>query len=156
MLGLFCMDEATKIFTEGFIKLSKCLKDMLDNLTLKHQTTNGIEIVGFIHSGQQSILVRANRPTQHITRAVRSKPINISSNVSNFGLTALPSLYSAWITRKIVKRVQFLLDTPIPINTADSSWLEIYWTQNEPVIMPETSTSLETSDRNRKKSKANV
>ena len=44
-------DEATKRLIEGFIKLPKCLKDMLGNLAMKGQRTSDIEAVGFIHSG---------------------------------------------------------------------------------------------------------
>lgn len=149
-------DEATKRLIEGFIKLPKCLKDMLDNLAMKSQTTNDIETVGFIHSGLQSFLVRADRPSPYITRLTRVRSIHISSDVSNFGHTVLPSLYSAWLAREIVKRIQLLLASRAATNTADSSWLETYWTQSKPVFIPETSTSLETSNRSSKKSKTNV
>ncbi|CAO3702545.1 unnamed protein product [Rhizopus stolonifer] len=142
-------NEATKRLTEGLIKLPKCLKDMLDNLVTKSRTADGIETVGFIHSGLQSFLVRADRPTTYITRITRLRSIHISSDISNFGPTVLPSLYSAWIAKEIVKRVLLLLTPPAATNTADSSWLETYFTPSQPILMPETSTS----NRRNKKSK---
>lgn len=149
-------DEATKRLIEGFIKLPKCLKDMLDNLAMNIQTTADIEVVGFIHSGLQSFLVRADRPTPYVTRLTRVRSVHISSDVSNFGPTVLPSLYSAWLAREIVKRVLLLPTSPAAINNADSSWLETYWMPCKPIFMPETSTSSETSNRSSKKSKANI
>jgi hypothetical protein len=146
-------DQATKKLAEGFIKLPKCLKDMLDNLTMKNQTMNSIETVGFIHSGLQSFLVRADRPTPYTTRVTRARTTHISSDVSNFGSTVLPTLYSAWIAREIVKRVQLLLASSASTNAADSNWLDTYWMQSKPVLVPETSTSSETSNRSSKKLK---
>lgn len=147
-------DESTKRLNEGFIKLPKCLKDMLDNLAVKTEFKNDIEVVGYLHSGLQSLLLRADRPTSYITRITRDRSVHISSNISEFGLTVLPSLYSAWLTREIVKRVSLLITSPTVIinnNESDSSWLENYWKPNNSLLItPETSTSSDTSRRKKK------
>lgn len=153
-------DQSTKRLTEGFIKLPKCLKDMLDNLALKTEFKNDIEVVGYLHSGLQSVLLRADRPTSYITRITRDRSVHISSNISEFGLTVLPSLYSAWLTREIVKRVSLLITSPTASTNnkeTDSSWLENYWNPSNslPIIIPETSTSSDTTHR-KKKSKSKM
>ncbi|GAN01509.1 hypothetical protein MAM1_0008d00942 [Mucor ambiguus] len=147
-------DDATKRLIEGCIKLPKCLKDMLDNLAMNIQPIADIEVVGFVHSGLQSCLVRADRPTPYVTRITRARSVHISSDISNFGPSVLPSMYSAWLSREIVKRVLLLLSTSLTaVRDADSSWLETYWTSSKPSVMPETSTSSVTTNRSNKKIK---
>jgi len=128
---------------------------MLENLIMKHQDARGLETVGFLHSGLQSILLRADRPTRYITRIARTPPTHISNDVINFGPSVLPSIYSAWIAREIVKRVQVTLDTPITTSSNDSSWLDTFWTRRPSIIIPKTSTSLETSRVASKRLKTN-
>jgi hypothetical protein len=100
---------------------------MLDNIALSIQSVSEIETVGFIHSGLQSFFVRGDRLSPYITRLTRVRSVHISSDITNFGPTVLPSLYSAWIARKIVKRVCSLPPTPpTATNNDDSSWLEAY------------------------------
>ncbi|KAG2229099.1 hypothetical protein INT48_003202 [Thamnidium elegans] len=72
---------------------------MLDNLATKTQTKSDIEVVSFVHSGLQSVLVRADCPTPYITRLTRARSVHISSDVTEFGPTVLPSSYSAWMAR---------------------------------------------------------
>ncbi|KAI7901736.1 uncharacterized protein BX663DRAFT_456665 [Cokeromyces recurvatus] len=147
-------DDAIKKLIKGYIKLPKCLKDMLDNLAMNIQAIADIEVVGFIHSGLQSRFIRADRPTPYVKRITRVRSVHISSDISNFGPTVLPSMNSAWLAREIVKRVLLLLPTsPTAVSNADSSWLETYWTSSKPSVMPETSTSSVTSNRSNKKIK---
>lgn len=108
-------------------KLPKCLNNMLDNLAMNIQAISDIEVVGFIHSGLQSCLVRADHPTPYVTRMTRVRSVHISSKISNFGPSVLPSMYAAWLTREIVKRFLLLLPTsPTAVSNADSScWKHI-------------------------------
>jgi hypothetical protein len=130
--SLYDGDEATKRFEEGFIKLPKCLKDMLDSLLLKKDDKSNMQTIGFIHSGLESFFMRAYRPVKYTTRITRSKSIHISNDISDFGSTVLPTLYSAWIAKEVVKIVQALLFAPDKCNNVeDSSWLDSYWNKEE-------------------------
>ncbi|KAI9482854.1 MAG: hypothetical protein EXX96DRAFT_599565 [Benjaminiella poitrasii] len=148
-------DDATKTLIEGCIKLPKCLKDMLNNIAMNIQAVADIEVVGFIHSGLQSCLIRADRPTSYVTRITRAYSVHISSDISNFGPSVLPAMHSAWLAREIVKRVSLLPPTSLTaVSNADSSWLETYWTPSRPSVMPKTSTSSGTSNRSNKRIKS--
>ncbi|KAG2233791.1 hypothetical protein INT48_005944 [Thamnidium elegans] len=127
-------DDVTKKLIEGCIKLPKCLKDMLDNLAMNIQA-----------------IADTDRPIPYITRMTRVRSVHISSDISNFGSSVLPSMYSVWLAREIVKRVLPLLTTsPTAVSNADSSWLETYWTSSKPFVMSGSSTSSMTSNRSRK------
>ncbi|KAI9247285.1 hypothetical protein EDC94DRAFT_637564 [Helicostylum pulchrum] len=59
-------EQATKRLEEGFVKLPKCLKNMLDNIFPKCDDNKKLQLIGFIHSGLQSYAIRADRPTNNI------------------------------------------------------------------------------------------
>lgn len=140
---LYDGDKGTKRMEEGSKKLPKCLKDMLDHLLCKKNDRLKIQTIGFVHSGLESFFMTADRPVKYVTRINKSRSIHISNDISNFGSTVLPALYSAWIAKEVVKNVQDVLYLPVNCdNIEDSSWLEDYWDEerNEAII-PETSTS---------------
>ncbi|KAI9476583.1 MAG: hypothetical protein EXX96DRAFT_303343 [Benjaminiella poitrasii] len=92
---IFDGDQTIKRLKEGLVKLPKRLKDMLDNILTKGDDNKKLQTVGFIHSGLQSYVVRADRPTKYITRIQRSRNYRISSDISQFGATVLPAIYIA-------------------------------------------------------------
>ncbi|ORE12151.1 hypothetical protein BCV72DRAFT_191315, partial [Rhizopus microsporus var. microsporus] len=94
-------DQATKRLEEGFVKLSKCLKDMLDNILLKCDDNKKLQTICFIHSGLQSSVIRADRSTKYITRIQKSRNYHLSSDISQFGTTVLFAVYIAWVIKDI-------------------------------------------------------
>ncbi|KAG1052782.1 hypothetical protein G6F43_005096 [Rhizopus delemar] len=118
-------DQATKRLEEDFVKLTKCLKDMLDN----------------------SYVVRADRPTKYITRIQKSRTYHLSNDISKFGTTVLPAIYIAWIIKDIVKNTYNIIQEGNihnnNSNIQDSEWLTQYWEESEEENAPETSSSQE-------------
>ncbi|KAI8082179.1 hypothetical protein BDF21DRAFT_451587 [Thamnidium elegans] len=57
-------DQATKRLEEGFVKLPKRLKDTLGDILPKCDDNKKLQAIGFIHSGLQSYVIRADRPTK--------------------------------------------------------------------------------------------
>ncbi len=69
-------NEKTKRLIKKFIRLPKCLKDMLDNLKMKTQTTTDmIGAFGFIHLGSQSFLVAADRANPYVPILTRVRSV---------------------------------------------------------------------------------
>ncbi|KAG2236271.1 hypothetical protein INT48_008631 [Thamnidium elegans] len=136
-------DQGTKRLEEGSKKLPECLKDMLDYLLIKKDERTKIQTVGFIHSGLESFFMTADRPKKYITRITKSNQVHISNDISNFGATVLPAIYSAWIAKEVVKTVQAVLHECADRNdTEDSIWLDDYWDkERDKDATPETSTS---------------
>ncbi|KAG2208906.1 hypothetical protein INT47_011046 [Mucor saturninus] len=87
------------LLEEGLVKLLKCLKNMLDNISSKSDTSKKLQTVGFIYSELQSYAIRADRPTKYITRIQKSRNCQISSDMSQFVATALLAL----VTKDILK-----------------------------------------------------
>ncbi|KAG1379485.1 hypothetical protein G6F61_004902 [Rhizopus arrhizus] len=140
---LYDGDEGTKRLEEGSKKLPKCLKDMLDHLLLKKDDRSKIQTIGFVHSGLESFFMTADRPVKYATRIIKSRRTHISNDISGFGSTILPALYSAWMAKEVVKSVQDVLYASVECdNVENSSWLDDYWDEerNEAII-PKTSTS---------------
>ncbi|KAG0735103.1 hypothetical protein G6F57_013052 [Rhizopus arrhizus] len=106
---LYDGDEGTKRLEEGSKKLPKCLKDMLDHLLLKKDDRSKIQTIGFVHSGLESFFMTADRPVKYATRITKSRRTHISNDISGFGSTILPALYSAWMAKEVVKNVQDVL-----------------------------------------------
>ncbi|CEJ04759.1 hypothetical protein RMCBS344292_18712 [Rhizopus microsporus] len=140
---LYDGDEGTKRMEKGSKRLPKCLKDILDHLLLKKDDRSRIQTIGFILSGLESYFMTAGRPVKYATRIIKSRRIHISNDISGFGLIILPAIYSAWIAKEVVKKVQDVLHEPVECdNTEDSSWLDDYWDDGKiNAILPETSTS---------------
>ncbi|KAI8875212.1 hypothetical protein K501DRAFT_171527, partial [Backusella circina FSU 941] len=99
-------DQATKRLEEGFVKLPKCLKNMLDNILLKCDDNKKLQTIGFIHSGLQSCVIRADRPTKYITRIQKSRNYHRSSDISQFGTNVLPARLIKDIVRNTYNTVQ--------------------------------------------------
>ncbi|KAI8096037.1 hypothetical protein BDF21DRAFT_448153 [Thamnidium elegans] len=138
-------DQATKRLEESFVKLRKCLKDMLDNILFRNDDYKKLQTVGFIHSGLQSYVVRADRPTRYITRTQKYKTYHVSNNISNFGSTILPVIYIAWVIKDIAKNTYNIIqESDEDDNNRNSSeWLTQYWDESEEEDMPQTSSSQE-------------
>ncbi|KAG1135866.1 hypothetical protein G6F37_012478 [Rhizopus arrhizus] len=140
-------DQATKRLEEGLVKLPKCLKDMLDNILPKADDHKKLQTVGFIHSGLQSYVVRADRPTKYITRIQKSRTYHLSSDISQFGTTVLPAIYIAWIIKDIVRNTHNVIQESNTHNNNSniqgSEWLTQYWEESEKEDAPETSSSQE-------------
>ncbi|KAG2209197.1 hypothetical protein INT47_005489 [Mucor saturninus] len=67
-------ESGTNFMNEGFYKLPRVLKDMLDSLLKEinfDHRSEAIRTVGFIHSGLSSTLIELNRPTKYISRVSR-------------------------------------------------------------------------------------
>lgn len=140
-------DNGTKLLNEGYLKVPKTLKDMLDNLYVLYPDVSfdKLEVIGYVHAGLFCQVLRVDRPTHYITRVTRLEPIAIRSEVSNFGSSVLPAIYKSYIVREILLSVQNNCHTSQhSSNTQDSSWLIDCLKRNindSPV--PHTSTSNE-------------
>ncbi|KAI9361751.1 hypothetical protein BD770DRAFT_434252 [Pilaira anomala] len=118
-------------------------RDMLDHLLLIKNDGSNIQTIGFIHSGLESFFMTADRPVKYTTRINKSREIHISNDISGFGSTVLPALYSAWIAKEIIENVKNSLHKTVERNNIkDSGWLDDYWDEDRSkTIIPETSNS---------------
>jgi hypothetical protein len=90
-------ESGTNFMKEGFHKLPRTLKDMLDHLLGEinyDDRSTEIRTVGFIHPGLSSTLVELDRPTKYISRISRCKTLKISNSIAQFGSTVLPVIIS--------------------------------------------------------------
>lgn len=148
-------ENGTKILNEGYLKVPKTLKDMLDNLCSHYPNVSmeQVETVGYVHAGIFCQVLRVDRPSLYTTRVTRLNPSSISSEVSCFGASVLPALYISYIVREIVLSVQNACNIaaiPPPPSSQDSSWLENCLKRKhnaDVVLVPQTSTSDNTKRR---------
>jgi hypothetical protein len=92
---------------EGFYKLPRTLKDMLDSLLKEinfDHRSEAIRTVGFIHSGLSSTLIELDRPTKYISRVSRCKTLVISNFVDQFGPTVLPVFFLPGCAPKLSRK----------------------------------------------------
>lgn len=140
-------DQAIKRLEEGFVKLPKCLKDMLDNILPKCDDNKKLQTINFIHSGLQPYVIRADRPTKYITRIQKSRNYHLSSDISQFGTIVLPAIYIAWVTKDIVRNTYNIIQESNTHNNNSNiqgpEWLTQYWEESEKEDGPETSSSQE-------------
>ncbi|EIE87495.1 hypothetical protein RO3G_12206 [Rhizopus delemar RA 99-880] len=65
-------DYGTKFMQEGFIKLPRMLKDMVDDVLLKEidydNRSTAIRTVGILHSGLSCAMVELDRSTTYVSR----------------------------------------------------------------------------------------
>ncbi|CEP18622.1 hypothetical protein [Parasitella parasitica] len=138
-------ETGTKLLNEGYLKVPKTFKDMLDNLCVLYPDVpfNQLEVVGYVHAGLFSQVLRVDRPTQYMTRVTRLEPSIIRNEVSYFGTSVLPAIYKSYIVREIVQKVQNICYTSnLSANTEDSSWLLNCVKRNRSdSLIPQTSTS---------------
>ncbi|RCI02935.1 hypothetical protein CU098_011409 [Rhizopus stolonifer] len=128
-------DQATKRLEEGYVKLPKCLRGMLDNILPKCDDNKKLQIINFIHSGIQSYIMRADRATKYITRIQKSRNYYISSGISQFGATVLPAIYISWAIKDIVRNTYNIIQESNThsnnSNIPGSEWLTQYWEDSE-------------------------
>jgi hypothetical protein len=108
-------DYGTKFMQEGFIKLPRMLKGMIDVLLKEINYDNrstAIRTVGILHSGLSCTMVELDRPTTYVSRVSRGKKIEISNKIEKFGSTVLPAILSSWVCCEIVKDVLNVVSTP--------------------------------------------
>lgn len=144
----------TKTMVEGYIKLPRILKDMLDDLISRvnhdHHSSQ-LRTIGFITAGLSNVLLQLDRPSRYVSRVTRSKQISISSDPSLFGTTVLPAIVSAWVCREIVADILNIVSSPLTIS--DPSWLDSCLNVVPPQPVPQTSSSSSTNEKKRTKSR---
>ncbi|KAL7327925.1 hypothetical protein PS15p_206286 [Mucor circinelloides] len=120
---------------------------MLDSILPKCDDNQKLQTIGFIHSGLQSYVIRADRPTKYITRIQKSRNYHLSSDISQFGTTVLPAIYIAWVIKDIVRNTYNIIKESNTHNNNSniqgSEWLTQYWEESEKEDGPETSSSQE-------------
>ncbi|KAG1156534.1 hypothetical protein G6F46_004387 [Rhizopus delemar] len=123
-------DQATKRLEEDFVKLTKCLKDMLDNICPKPMIIRNYRL------SASFILDYSPMLTYHL-----------SNDRSKFGTTVLPAISIAWIIKDIVKNTYDIIQESNihnhNSNIQDSEWLTQYWEESVEENAPETSSSQE-------------
>ncbi|KAG0747895.1 hypothetical protein G6F57_001719 [Rhizopus arrhizus] len=122
---------------EGFIKLPRRLKDMIDVLLKEIDYDNrstAIRTVGILHSGLSCTMVELDRPTTYVSRVSRGKKIESNNKIEKFGSTVLPAILSSWVCCEIVKDV-----------------LNVIVKRPSLPSMPTTSSSSETSRKKQKR-----
>lgn len=136
-------NHSTKFMEEGFVKLPKTLKDMLDQLIIRSNYDNDImsklRVVGLVHSGLSSTLLQADRPSRYITRIIRFKTLHVSDDINTFFQTVIPTLCSAIVVREIVKESLNLVNSQHESDNED--WLDNCLTSTSSTIISETSSS---------------
>lgn len=140
-------ESGTNFMNEGFYKLPRILKDMLDSLLKEinfDHRSEAIRTVGFIHSGLSSTLIELDRPTKYISRVSRSKTLVISNFVDQFGPTVLPVILSTWVCSEIVKEVFEIISSKNKSNENDIAWFDNCLERRPLPNMPTTSSSSET------------
>lgn len=150
-------DYDTNFMEEGFIKLPKMLKDMMDALLKAIDYDNrstAIRTVGILHSGLSCTMVELDRSTTYVSRISRGKKIEIGSKIEKFGSTVLPTILSSWVCCEIVKDVlNVLVNTPYADNNDDFSWLDTCLERLLLPSMPATSSSSNETSRKKQKSR---
>lgn len=143
-------ESGTNFMNEGFYKLPRMLKDMLDcllkEINFDHRS-EAIRTVGFIHSGMSSTLIELDRPTKYISRISRCKTLVISNFVNQFGPTVLPVILSTWVCAEIVKEVFEIISSSNKANENDITWFEDCLERKTLPNMPTTSPSSETAQK---------
>lgn len=145
-------ESGTNFIIEGFYKLPRTLKDMLDcllkEINFDHRST-AIRTVGFIHSGLSSTLIQLDRPTKYISRISRCKTLVISNYVSQFGPTVLPVILSTWVCSEVVKEVFEIVSSKNEANEDenDIAWLDNCLERSPLPNMPTTSSSSDTTQK---------
>jgi hypothetical protein len=98
-----------------------------------------------IHSGLQSYVIRADRPTKYTTRIQKPRNYHLSSDISQFGTTVLPTIYIAWVIKDIVRNMYNIIQESNAHNNNSniqgSEWLTQYWEESEKEERSETSSS---------------
>ncbi|KAG2205704.1 hypothetical protein INT47_008061 [Mucor saturninus] len=111
-VGIKYEQKGTKLMTEGFVKLPKVLKDMLDQLILKNKDYKNIQSFGIVHSRLTMQLITADRPYQYITRITRGKELKTPSDIATFGDSVLPVLVQVWQLKQHILNVQNKIMSP--------------------------------------------
>lgn len=105
---------------EGFIKLPRRLKDMIDVLLKEIDYDNrstAIRTVGILHSGLSCTMVELDRPTTYVSRVSRGKKIESNNKIEKFGSMVLPAILSSWVCCEIVKDVLNVVVSTPPMQT---------------------------------------
>ncbi|CEG81738.1 hypothetical protein RMATCC62417_15900 [Rhizopus microsporus] len=143
-------DFGTKFMKEGFYKLPRMLKDMLDCLLQQINFDNrstAICTVGFMHSGLSGTLIELDRPTKYISCISRSKALEISNSVTKSGSTVLPVILSTWVCCEIVKEVFEIISSSDEVDANNVTWFDNCLERTAFPNMPKTSTSSETTQK---------
>jgi hypothetical protein len=147
-------ENGSKILNEGYLKVPKTFKDMLDNLCSLYPNVSmeQVETDGYVHAGLFYQILQADRPPQYITRITKLKSSSINSEVSCFGATVLPALYKSYIAREIVLSVQNTCSNAAILLSScqGSSWLGNYLKRKynaDEAPVPQISTSDNTKRR---------
>ncbi|KAI7894488.1 uncharacterized protein EV154DRAFT_498856 [Mucor mucedo] len=143
-------ESGTNFREEGFFKLPRILKDMLDCLLQEinfDDRSTAIRTVGFIHSGLSSTLIKLDRPTKYISRVSRCSTLKISSSVVQFGSTVLPVILSTWVCCEMVKEVFKIISQDKEVNEDDISLFDNFLERTPLPAMPATSASSETAQK---------
>lgn len=74
------------------------------------------------HSGLESFFMTADYPVKYATRITKSRKTHISNDISGFNSTILPTLYSAWMAKELVKKVQDVLYASIKCYNVENSY----------------------------------
>lgn len=141
---------------EGFYKLPRTLKDMLDHLIQDikfDDRSTAIRTVGFVHSGLSSTLIELDRPTKYISRISRCNTLKTSYSVDQFGSTVLPVILSTRVCCEIVKDVFKIISQDKEVNKDDISLFDNFLERTPLPAMPTTSAS---PDRAQKRLRSNL
>lgn len=148
-------ESGTNYMEEGFYKLPRTLKDMLDHLLQEikfDDRSTAIRTVGFIHSGLSGTLIELDRPTKYISRISRYNILKISNSVNQFGSTVLPVILSTWVCCEIVKDVFKIISQDKEANEDGISLFDNFLERTPLPAMPTTSAS---PDRAQKRLRSN-
>ncbi|KAG1547275.1 hypothetical protein G6F46_009446 [Rhizopus delemar] len=126
-------ESGTNFMNEGFYKLPRILKDMLDCL---------LKEINFDHRSEAIRTVWL-----HPFWIVKSKALEISNSVTKFGSTVLPVILSTWVCSEIVKEVFEIISSNNEANENDVAWLDDCLERNSLPNMPTASASSETAQK---------
>jgi hypothetical protein len=133
-------ESGTNFMKEGFYKLPRTLKDMLDQLLeeISSDRSKAIRTVGFIHSGLSSTLIELDRPKRYISRISRCNTLKISNSAAQFGSTVLPIILSTWVCCEMVKEVFKIVSSDKEVNEDDISVFDNFLERTPLPPMPTT------------------
>ncbi|CAG8765385.1 8_t:CDS:10, partial [Dentiscutata erythropus] len=99
-------DNGTKLLYERGIKTPK-MKDMFYSLCvavgMEENKIRKLQSIGFIHAGLMILLLRLDSPAGYTCRVLRTKMLEIPSQITQFGSKALPVIMLAWKAKMIVR-----------------------------------------------------
>ncbi|KAI8144670.1 hypothetical protein BJV82DRAFT_605789 [Fennellomyces sp. T-0311] len=141
------LQDDTKGFKDGMVKLPRVMKDMLVAIANKAPSClRQTHITGFSINGDEVTLIDADSPNGYITRIRRTHPISFPTSADNFIVRITPLLELATVAMlKMEGTLHHFNNTEIPLQGSRARHLVLPPTFSPPTSAVQSTSSLSTS-----------